>query len=215
MASIIAGKGKKKSRSFQYYEPGGRRRTIGLGECGAEPARRFKGRIDSLQAFRAVGQMPDMETSQWLAGLPDDMHAKLSRVGLVSPGVPEPKSPRLMAWTDRYVHQREGDWKPATLKAMKRTAATLVEQFDADTPIDTSTQDDAAQWRSKLRKTLAGASVRHYIRNAKLFFAEAACRGHIAASPFLKQASASVASSNDRYITDAESTQIIEACPNE
>ncbi len=63
--------------------PDGIRRPIRLGKCSAKQAQTFRVRVEALVSACITGSMDD-ETSRWLAGLDDKMHARLAAVGLVT-----------------------------------------------------------------------------------------------------------------------------------
>src|SRR3954451_5637121 len=63
----------------------GRRMTVRLGEVSAKQADAFKVKVEDLiGAANGAGMVHD-ETSRWLAGLDDKMHARLVAVGLAKP----------------------------------------------------------------------------------------------------------------------------------
>ena len=223
MASLIKTiGGKKPSRAVQFTDVDGDRRTVRLGKVGLEPARRFKTKLEALLSSRITGSSPDVETSAWLAGLSDIMHAKLAGVGLVDPREPAPVAPTLGAWLDKYIGQREGELKPSSVKKLARTKALLLAHFDTALPIDAITPDAAADWRAWLAKAdattekaeLSEATVRLHCRNAKTIFNDAAERELLKASPFRKLTSRAIAAERDRYITPDEAAAILGACPD-
>ena len=216
MASIVkTSKGKVPARAIQYYEPGGKRRTIGLGKSGLEVARRFKGRVEALLSSAAMGQMPDMETIQWLSGLPDEMHQKLADNNLVAPREPAPVSPTLDTWLTKYIGQRKADLKPESIKKLNRTAELLKEYFTETAHLDAITPNEAKDWRAWLAaRGLAEATVRLHCRNAKSMLTEAVERELIDSNPFRKLTSRSIAGTTDRYVTPADTAKIIEEAPS-
>ncbi|UCC30135.1 MAG: hypothetical protein JSU86_18295 [Phycisphaerales bacterium] len=79
MASLVkVSGGKTPARAIQFTDPDGQRRTIRLGKVGLEPAREFKRKVEALLSRSITNQPPDAQTSAWVAGLPDKMHAKLA-----------------------------------------------------------------------------------------------------------------------------------------
>ena len=96
MASLIkTSHGKVPSRAIQFTDADGVRQTVRLGKCGLDVGRRFLNRIECLVSCRVTNTPCDVESSVWLAGLPDPTHEKLASVGLVKPRVPVPTSPTL------------------------------------------------------------------------------------------------------------------------
>ena len=193
MASISkTGSGKTPGRMIQFVGRDGKRRSIRLGKIGLPAARLFKDKVESLVSCKITGQLPDAVVSTWLAGLSDKLHGRLSSVELVEPRVPPPTSPALGFWLDRYLGQRKGDLKPATIDDYRNTGNLLVNHFGNDTPIDKITPDDAADWRAELFPRLSDATIRKHTRNAKLLFGAALDRETISRNPFKKLVSASV-----------------------
>ena len=109
MASLTkTGKGKTPSRMIQFVDGNGKRRTIRLGKVHLEPAKEFKRKVESLLSHIITGTPLDVQTSTWLARLPDAIHEKLVTVDLAQPRKPESLSPTLDAWLTKYIDQRTG-----------------------------------------------------------------------------------------------------------
>lgn len=169
--------------------------------------------MEALLSGRITNQPPDAQLSAWLAGLPDKIHAKLALVDLVQPRTPPPTAPMLGAWLDKYIGQREGDLKPASIRDIRHTATLLRDHFGCALAIDAITRDSAADWRSGLAASgVAEATVRKNVRNAKAIFSEAVDRELIGANPFRKLVSAAIAAERNRYVTPAEICAILEVC---
>ncbi len=216
MASLFArGDGKKLAWHIACRSSTGARRTIYLGRIGAHAARRMKPRVETLKAAVISGTPPDHDTGMWLRELSDKMHQKLAKVGLVAPRQPEETAPTLEVWVSKYIHQRTTDLKPASIKKLNRTKVLLGRHFGNNIPIDGISPDGAKDWRAALASSgLSEATVRQHCRNAKTIFNDAAERELIAKNPFRKLRSTSIAGSKDRYVTPAETDDILEACPN-
>ena len=103
MASIAKDSNGKKR--IQFVTPEGRK-SLRLGKCSMRQAEAFKTRFENLLAGRLAGGIDD-ETARWLADLPDDMHAKLAKLGLVKPKT----SMRLGEFLEAYksVSDRRGE----------------------------------------------------------------------------------------------------------
>ena len=66
---------------FQFN---GARRTVRLGQCTEKQAQVVRTKIESLIATKITGQQDD-EVSRWLAGLPDELHSRIAKTGLLPP----------------------------------------------------------------------------------------------------------------------------------
>ncbi len=231
MASLHkTSKGKVPGRAIQFSDRDGNRRTIRLGKIGLKPALVFKGKVEALVACAITNTTPDPEVSTWLAGLPDAMHAKLARFALVVPRIPPPIAPTLKEWLDRYSSQRSRELRRSSILKMDRTSALLREFFGDDRPIDGITASNAADWRAWLasrtwcrktkkkkkspERTLSDATVRMYVRYAKIVFTAAVVQELIPKNPFSKLTSRTTAAIRTRYVTPAEADLILAKCPN-
>ncbi len=217
MASLFkVGSGKTPLRVIQFDDLKGERKTIRLGRVKHEDAKEFMSRFESLLSAAVMNVTPKPEVSEWVAGLSDDMHAKLAKYELVSPRIPaesKPTAPIAGDWCDQYIKSRK-DLKPSSIKKLERTAA-MVKDFFADRHIDEITVGDASEWRHWLvAKKLSEGTVRLHARNAKLMFNGAVDKELIEKSPFRKLVSRSIAAERERYVTAQEAEAIIEKCPN-
>ena len=89
MASIGSDKGTRGTawRVLITVKSGGvaKRHTIRLGRVNRRIAETAKRMIESLEAAKATGHSLDGETANWVAAISDEIHARLSRAGLVPP----------------------------------------------------------------------------------------------------------------------------------
>ena len=98
MASIAKDPNGKKR--IQFVTPEGRK-SLRLGKCSMRQAEAFKVKFENLVSGRLAGGLDD-ETARWLANLPDEMHARLSKLGLVKPKT----SMRLGEFLEEYIAGR-------------------------------------------------------------------------------------------------------------
>src|SRR5271156_2451681 len=63
--------------------PDGIRRSIRLGKATTKQAIFFKERVERLNSAAIQGQIPDDETSRWLADLQNIIHQRVAKAGLV------------------------------------------------------------------------------------------------------------------------------------
>jgi len=68
----------------------GSRKPIRLGKVSLKQAEVFKVKLEALIADRLSGSI-DPETARWIADLPDGIHAKLAKVGLVTERATKPE----------------------------------------------------------------------------------------------------------------------------
>src|SRR5271168_380803 len=71
-------------RRILFVTADGERKTIRLGKVSQRMAEEIKIKVENLNAVKIGGCSLDRETAAWVAKLGDDLHAKLTAVGLVS-----------------------------------------------------------------------------------------------------------------------------------
>ena len=206
MASVS--KDKKGNRKLQYLD-GGQRRTIYLGKYNVRKANSFKVKLEDLLATRSTG--PDEGVTKWLDSLPDDIHGKLARQGLVKPRM----SYTLESYIDEYVKARK-DVKPTTLDSWKQTKRVLIDFFGGERDLRSITSKMATRWRESLAEQgLADATARKRTSIAKQILKRALADGVVRENPFSHLVSAAVANeSRDFFIDLALTAQVMDAMPN-
>jgi len=174
------------------YLVGNERKTISLGQTSEEHARMMVKWIESLVRSARSSEPLDKPTAKWVAGLSDDMHARLAKVGLVTAraGTVEEAStvPTLAAFLDSYINGRKVEVKRATATIYGHVRRCLVDYFGATRPLERITPGDADEWRLWLvehkdekGKTvkLADNTVRRRCGIAKQFFRAAVRKEYI------------------------------------
>ncbi len=215
MASI--GKDKGGRKRVLFVAPDGSRKTIRLGKCSLRQAETFKVRLETLVAAQFGGL--DADTAKWVANLPDDIHAKLTAVGLVEPRAGGQDhlgdGATLAAFLDGYLKDRD-DLKPNSLLVYGHTRRTLVEFFGPDKPLIDITEYDAEQWQRYLgREGLSKATVRKRTANAKVFLRVGVKQKIIASNPFQELQSASVSNDERQFFIDPTTAlKVLDACPD-
>src|SRR6266404_5937449 len=116
-------------RTIQFVAADGKRRSIRLGKISQHAAETVKGRVESLAAAVASGVPIDAETARWLAGIGDDLHAKLSGVGLTAARATA--TARIGDFVTAYIAQRT-DAQPRTLLNLKMFGDRLTAFFGLD-----------------------------------------------------------------------------------
>jgi len=56
--------------------------------------------VETLLSCGITNTPPDVLTSAWMTGLPDEVHAKLAELELVQPREPFPTAPTLDGWVN-------------------------------------------------------------------------------------------------------------------
>lgn len=128
----------------------------------------------------------------------DDLHDKLSRVGLAQPR----STATLGPFIDAYIKRRV-DVKPATAYTYPRARQKLVGYFGETRDLRTITAGDADDWRLHLLASgLADNTVRKACSIAKQFTRSAQRKGLIDANPFADLAGSVTANrTRDYFIT--------------
>ncbi len=197
-------------RRILFTTADGERKAVRLGKVPNRQAEAVRVKIEDLVASTITGHAPADETSVWVAGLSDELHAKLAAVDLVDPR----QVVTLGAWLDGYIDGRRGELKPKSVAKLEDTRAALLAHLDAEIPLRKITPQQASTWRGKIEKTLSIASAKVYSGNVKTIMAEAVRRKIIASNPFEHLKSGATASKYTRYITPDEIQRIIDACPS-
>ncbi len=209
MASIVKdGDGLKR---IQVVCPDGQRRAIRLGKVSMKQAEAFKVKVESLIGGTITGSIDD-ETSRWLAGLDEKMHARLAVAGLVKSR--EQRNATLAAFIDAYAAGRT-DIKPNTRIQLGQARAKLVAFFGADKRLADITAGDAEEYWRHLSGKLAVNSARRLCGRAKQLFSFAVRKRIIRDNPFAEIES-HVRSNPERqfFITADVAKQVMDACPD-
>src|SRR5581483_5339096 len=64
-------------RRILFMAADGRRKTVRLGKVSDRDAERIKDKVEQLNAAARANLKPSGKLAEWLAGLGDDLHAKL------------------------------------------------------------------------------------------------------------------------------------------
>jgi len=207
------------SWALQFLQ-GQQRRTICLGAMSEPQAAAVKERVEALVDALRADSPPDKSTAAWVHDLPDGLHSKLVKAGLVMPRTDSdeaPAVPLLGAFCDSYIARRT-DVKGATAIFYRHTRRCLVEYFGATRPMDRITPGDAEDWRRWLTddQHLADNTIRRRCALAKQFFRAAVRKRLIVESPFGDMAGCGIRANRarDYFITREEAAKVLEACPD-
>jgi integrase len=201
---------RRSGRWAVQYHDGKLRPKIRLGKVSRDKAAAFKARIEDLVAARRTGHTPSTVTLEWLKGLDDAMLDRLAELGLVA----VQRSVSLGEWLDRYIADREGDLKPASVVKLRQTRDKLLAHFSRDSDLRALTTEEAANWWTWLRSCgLTEAAAKIHAGNAKTIMNEASRRGLIAENPFCYLKSGPTASKDAAYVSLDDMKKILDACP--
>ncbi|MFN0012134.1 MAG: tyrosine-type recombinase/integrase [Phycisphaerales bacterium] len=208
MSSIVSDPNGRKRLLF--FDPGGTRRTVRLGKVQMRHAESIRAKVDSLLSAAVTRQPPDRETSDWVAELADDLHAKLASAGLLKPRIGR----TLGGWLTAFMAGRTG-LKPESRRKLDQTKAKLLVFFGDGRQLHEITPDAAARWREDLSaKGLSEAAVKTHTGNAKTIMAEAVRRELIERSAFAALKGGVTPTRNTRYVTPADAEKVLAACPD-
>jgi integrase len=212
MASIIDDPNGRKR--IQFVACDGSRKTIRLGKCNDRAAESVRLRVEELASATINGHALSRETSMWLTGIGDKLHARLARVELVQSRAGAGGT-RLGAFTDAYIAGRV-DTKPRTIINLKQARKAMVEYFGADKPMTKITPGDADAFRvSLVGKGLAENTIRRICGRARQFFRAAIRRDLLHRNPF-DGMKCSVGANPERlyFVSREEAERILKACPD-
>lgn len=211
MASIANEPGGK--RRVLYVSPiDGKRRTIRLGKTPIKAAEQFCAQLEALLAARSAGAMLDARTAQWLADVPDRMHATLAKQGLV-----EPRSERVTITLDELIGLciDAMDAKPTSIVRVEQARRAMTDHFRIDRDADSITHADADDWRKSLSGRFAGATISRTIRYARQFYRWGVKRGLVKSNPFDElRAGSQVNPENQVFVDRATIERVIDAAPD-
>jgi len=195
----------------------GRRPRIYLGVVSQEDAEYVCGMVECLLASRVLNQSPRPEVSAWLTGISDDLYAKLAGFRLCQAREPSAQNApiRLRQACARFLRHKRPDLKPRTLDLYRQTIRRLSQHFNDNPPIACIRASQATDWRARLKSQgLQEATVRLHCRNAKAIFNAAVEDELIAANPFRKLKSRSVAAERDHLIDAGTAEQVLAELPD-
>jgi len=141
----------------------------------------------------------DSNVAQWLAELPDTLHAEFVQHGLTADRDAEESRETwtLGPWTEKYISERRVT--DSTKRQLRSAARTLCEFFGSDRELNSVTISDAANYRiwmetegnqqSQHTRGLAKNTVRKKISRAKQFFNSAVKQDLITSNPFCNEIS--------------------------
>jgi integrase len=208
MATVLTRNGR---RSIQFYDAGGKRKTLALGKVSKKQADFVKTKIEALLAASYTGHPPDDEVSAWLAKREPPFLEKLAEVGLI----PRKASVTLGRFLDEYTHGRI-DVEIATQEVWSQPVRNLKECFGEEKLLMAITPGDAEGFRLYLTSQgLAPTTIHKRLQFARQFFRAAQRHKLVAENPFQDvRSTAGTDPSRKRFIVQADANRLLEACPN-
>lgn len=198
------------------------RSSIWLGAINEDSAKQFVKHLEYLVSLADSGDPPAKSTVQWLKSIPDSLHAKLAKTGLVAPRNDPMSASRitLIKWIDSYVEGR-ADIKTSTRKTLKRARDSAAKYFGASKLLRDVTSADAnafLAWlklqgnRRNRKQGTVGVSdntARRTVGRMKQFFGAAIRQGLLTENPFELLRSAVNENEENFHFVDSK---IIEDC---
>lgn len=195
-----------------FTAPDQSRKAIRLGTCSKRQAEQVLAHAEHLLHAKITGTPPPRQTAVWLSDLPDLLHTRLARVGLVEPREAEQRH-TLRGLLDAYFGVL--DVKASTRGRYEQTERLLVEHFGDDRPLDAIDLRAAEGWRAWLvERGHAAATVSKNVGIARQLFRKAHRWGMVDANPFLDVKAGSQHNRERlRYVPPADVERLLDACP--
>jgi len=174
-----------------------------------------------LVAAQITATAPDDDTSRWVASIDDALHAKLAKVGLVSPRQKR-SGDSLAGFLTLYVTSRD-DVKPNTRRNLLRASAALVGHFGSARTLASISAGEADEFRRQLRRPkkeggagLGENTARRICGRSRQFFRAAQRNRLIAENPFADMTCITVQANRQRdyFITREDAAKVLDACPD-
>jgi integrase len=201
-------------RRILFKASDGPRKTIHLGKISLSTARGILCKVERLIESRLSGQALDADTASWVRDLDSKLAKKLVRVGLVA-SRQQKETGKLGPLLRAYVESRV-EWKPSTKIARGQAVRHLVKFFGEGRDlrsINAGHADDFKQWL--LEQGLSGCTIHKHLQVARSLFHAMRRRKIVDENPFDGVRVAAVGiRDRQRFVTRAETTRVLEACPN-
>ena len=211
MASLTTDARGFKRIMFYPDGPHGPRPTIRLGRVSLRAAHSFKLRVEALVNAKNMRTPIDPETARWVGDLPDIMHAKMAKAGLVEPR--ERVDTTLGGLLTTYF--KNIDVKPQTEVTYRQTERSLLDHFGPSREIGAITQLDAERWRkAMLDSGLAHATVSKRVKTARAIFAKGVKWKMLGDNPLIEvKAGPQTNASRQRFIPREVVARVMDAAP--
>jgi integrase len=198
-------------RRILFVAGDGSRKTLRLGKATMKQAEAAKIKIEALVGAAITGSLDD-ETSRWVAGLDDRMHARLAAVGLVKSR--SQGKVTLGHLVDEFF--KHLNVKPITVLGYQGTKKALLKHFGAATAIRDIEPLQADQWRAKMKAAgLAEATLSKRVKLARQMFRQAVRWKMLTDNPFADvKAGSQMNKSRQRFVSREDAQKVLESCPD-
>ena len=197
---------------IRFIDHNGTRKAIRLSGMNKTATEKIARYVEELVAWRKSGLSLDSQTAGWLSRAGQQLHDKLSNAGLIEPRA----SSVLGDFIAGYI-ERRSDVKPGTRMNFGTCERNLNDFFGRDKPLRSITLADATAFRKWLKdnEKQAENTLRRRCGRARQFFAAAKKAKLIDENPFDGMpVTVSGNREKERFVTEAESQMILEACPD-
>lgn len=202
---------------IQYHWRDGRRRTLYLGRCPKREAETLKVHVVRLVSAALNNAAPLDDTTRWLNGIGDKLHAKLAAAGLVKPR----STQTLLGWLDEYLaaHAARKRLKSTTTTRWGRDRNHIAAFFGDKFSLHNVTIAKLQEFDAYLRTTagLADATARRTNSQLSQVLRAAALRGMIPSNPYDLADVARADKANDSrlsFISKENIEKVIAVCPD-
>ena len=207
------------TRRINLTCPDGKRRPIRLGKISKQNAEELRGLVSRLAAAASAGSAPSHGDALRVADLPDALHAKFAKAGIVAPRE-RAEAATLGPFLAAYLETHAGDdAKDNTVRHLSDAARHLLACFGPDKPLADVTPADADDFRRFLakggRRGRGRNTVNRHVGRAVQFFNHAKRKRLILENPFAEQDTA-VRPNEDRdhFVTPDECGRVLAALPS-
>src|SRR5687767_4516876 len=218
MADLISRNGFK---SVRFITPAGDRKTLSVGKLTKAQAQDIKAHVERLNGAKIAGVSIDDKTAAWLAGIGDELHARLVSIGLAAarqrpdaPAIATPRGATLGAFLTSFLDKRVAA-KPNSLKNYRMAAEKLKGFFGEATLLDSVTPGRADDFARAMASKHAKEWTWRLVKFARQFY-EAAGRERLTnVNPFADVKPPPQATKTRRHFVPRDvAEQILESCPN-
>jgi integrase len=214
----MASKNRKgRAWSIQFYDNNKQRKTISLGRCTEATAVSVRQHVENLELTEKIGDPIPPETRKWVAGLKDNLHAKLAKFGLVKPRFSVDLEPYIQSYIDSHGPEK----KEGTLKKWRTGQTYLIEFLGGGTRLSDVSGTDATdfdRWLTLPKPDGKGQqkpTAAKYIAFARQVFNHAVDTKLLEENPFSGvKTTKNPHKSRQHYIDVATANKVLDKCPD-
>jgi len=199
-------------KRLHFTDAEGIRRTIYLGKIDIKTAETIRHHVEVLIACQTSGSPVPPATAQWLAEIPDWLHEKLAKAGLVE----SRKRVTVAEFAEKWLAEKKSAGLARTTVTAARTGIRYLVELFGDRPLEAITLEDAQRYRGYLQsRGLRPATVHRRINWARQLFGDAIKLGLIDKNPFQHvQVATGDISERRVYVPVDQVLRVIDYCPN-